>query len=269
MTKDLSRRSSAEGLGHQSPRGGGVESPQVKSQHLSEPSSNTSRPVLSIEDANKPMPDTDFAGARAAESQPMTASNSTSSNPSAVELGTGTAAPYGTRSRNRAGTSRPNYAEDKELDADFEVAAPAKDGRKPNRGADLGSATNADTGRAANTPRKNPGSEVDQPVAPQNHKEPIPGTSSFSANPATTGSSKKRKAASQPSTAISLQSQLQALPLDVPITQAITRRASMAAQGGLCDSNMLSFENCGGGLKDNRLVADDETVLEVNGELRI
>lgn len=30
---------------------------------------------------------------------------------------------------------------------------------------------------------------------------------------------------------------------------------------------MLSFDNCGSRLTDKRLVADDGTVLEVNGEL--
>jgi hypothetical protein len=43
----------------------------------------------------------------------------------------------------------------------------------------------------------------------------------------------------------------------------------MAAQvvAGFRDSNMLSFENCAGRLSGQRLVADDGTVLEVNGLL--
>jgi hypothetical protein len=208
---------------------------------------------------------------RTAESQPMTASNSTSSIPSTKEAapsGTGAAVPYGTRSRNRTGTSRPNYAEDKELDAEFEVSSSSKDanGRKAARAGDAGNPT--DIARSTNSTRKNPASEIEHTLTIQSHyKEPIPGTSTFSANPAATGSphhSKKRKATS--STAI-FQPQLQVPTHTLPTPQAVTRRASMAAQvvAGFRDSNMLSFENCAGRPSGKKLVADDGTILEVNG----
>jgi hypothetical protein len=207
--------------------------------------------------------------ARAVESQPMTASNSTSSNPSTKETapgGTGAAVPYGTRSRNRTGTSRPNYAEDKELDAEFELASSSKDtsGRKAGRAID----NVTDAGRPTSNVRKNPVSEIEHTLTIQSHyKEPIPGTSTFSANPAATGPplhSKKRKATSQPTM---FQPQLQNPAQNLAVPQAVTRRASMAAQvvAGFRDSNMLSFENCAGHLSGKRLVADDGTVLEVNG----
>jgi hypothetical protein len=207
--------------------------------------------------------------ARAAESQPMTASNSSSSNPSIKEAapgGTGAAVPYGTRSRNRTGTSRPNYAEDKELDAEFEVASSSKDtsGRKSARAID----SVTDAGRPTSNVRKNPVPEIEHTLTIQSHyKEPIPGTSTFSANPAATvpsHHSKKRKAPSQPTT---FQPQLQNPAQNLAIPQAVTRRASMAAQvaAGFRDSNMLSFENCAGRLSGKKLVADDGTVLEVNG----
>lgn len=208
---------------------------------------------------------------RTAESQPMTASNSSSSNPSTKETGpsgAGGAVPYGTRSRNRTGTSRPNYAEDKELDAEFEVPTSSKDanGRKLARVSDAGNAM--DTSRSTNSARKNPLSEIEHTVTiPSHYKEPIPGTSTFSANPAATGPShhsKKRKATSQPTT---FQPQLQVSTQSLATPQAVTRRASMAAQvvAGFRDSNMLSFESCAGRLSGKRLVADDGTALEVNG----
>jgi hypothetical protein len=208
---------------------------------------------------------------RGAESQPMTASTSTSSNPSSKEAapgGTGAAVPYGTRSRNRTGTARPNYAEDKELDAEFEIASSSKDtsARKAARLIDNINVT--DSGRPANSTRKIPASETEHTLTIQSHyKEPIPGTSTFSANPAATGPShhsKKRKAISQNAT---VQTQIQIPAQNLATPQAVTRRASMAAQvvAGSRDSNMLSFEACGGRLSGKRLVADDGTILEVNG----
>ncbi|PVH88375.1 hypothetical protein DL98DRAFT_478246 [Cadophora sp. DSE1049] len=196
----------------------------------------------------------------------MTASTSNSSNPStkdAASSGTGPAIPYGTRSRNRTGNSRPNYAEDKELDAEFEVVPPVKEstGRKATRAVDPVSTTEAGQTQSAT---RNPNGTVpdNAPTIQNHHKDPIPGTSTFSANPtANGGHSKKRKAATQ---VPPQQAQLQVPPQNTP--QAVTRRSSIAVHTGnsLEDSNMLSFENCGGRLKNNKLVADDGTVLEVN-----
>jgi hypothetical protein len=47
----------------------------------------------------------------------------------------------------------------------------------------------------------------------------------------------------------------------------MTRKASTAAAsaGGARESNMLTFENCQGYLKNGKLKADDGTVLAVNG----
>src|ERR1700712_5257439 len=60
------------------------------------------------------------------QSQPMTATTSNSSHTSAKETkepkDAAAAAPYGTRSRNRAG-ARPNYAEDVEMDFEMSQAA--------------------------------------------------------------------------------------------------------------------------------------------------
>jgi len=280
MGKDLSRRSSTAGSAHvPSPTENGTceETPAQESQQSGEAAENMSRSASLMGDSSRTA-DSDTLVARAVESQPMTASNSTSSNPSTKDVGgsgTGAAAPYGTRSRNRTGTSRPNYAEDKELDAEFEISTTTKDslGRKSGRAADPAPSMSSDPGRAANITRKILGLDSDQIATAQSHyKEPIPGTSTFSANPAATAaagqSSKKRKAPNQPA-ATMFQPQLQIPTQSIPTTQAVTRRASIAAQvaGGFRESNMLSFDDCGGRLKGKKLVADDGTILEVNGEL--
>jgi hypothetical protein len=203
------------------------------------------------------------------ESQPMTASNSTSSNPAAVDMNIGVSVPYGTRSRNRNGTSRPNYAEDKELDLEFEAAVTGKEsigGRNKPARVDQGV---TEVGRASNHSR-NTIVESDPIGTTQSHyKEPIPGTSTFSANPATNASqsSKKRKAPGQPISVLGSDTQSRSNPQNLPASQTVTRKASMAYQiTGFRDSNMLSFDGCRGGLKNQRLVADDGTILQINGK---
>ena len=273
MTKENSGRSSAAGSTHAtSPRENGLDVPALEAQQPDEAAPNMSRSTSSNANQSK-LADPDAPVAPTAESQPMTASNSSSSHPPAIDgagSGTGSAAPYGTRSRNRTGTSRPNYAEDKELDAEFEIGPSSKEGRKANWGVDPTPATTADTGKSAVNGRKNQALEADQMVAGQSHyKEPIPGTSTFSANPTTSAPagqpSKKRKANGTPVTN-NLQPQM--LNVNDGAVPAITRRASIAAQGLVWtrETNMLSFDDCGSCLKDKKLVADDGTVLEVNGE---
>jgi len=211
----------------------------------------------------------------AAESQPMATSDSNSPHlPTKDSAGVAlsSAAPYGTRSRNRAGISRPNYAEDKEIDAELEIASPAKDnniGRKMARGTDVGVSGAPDVNKSSNPARKSHNSEADQIATVQSyhHKDPIPGTSTFSAKPAATTvsniSSKKRKAGSQYGATPSSQT-----PGQAPPVQIITRRASVAAQAasGLRQSNMVTFENCRGQLQGKKLTADDGTDFEVNGK---
>ncbi|KAK0126255.1 putative PHD type zinc finger protein with BAH domain-containing protein [Cadophora gregata] len=268
MAKDGSRRSSIAVSTHASSpheNNDDVLAQDPNSNETGEAAPDVPQPAVSKTDTVKSSA-ANGTISRAAESQPMTASNSNSSNPStkdAASSGTGPAIPYGTRSRNRTGNSRPNYAEDKELDAEFEVAPPLKEstGRKATRTVEAMSTTEA--GQTQNATRISNGTIQDNaPTIPIHHKDPIPGTSTFSANPtANGGHSKKRKAATQ---APLQQPQLQVPPQNT--SQAVTRRSSIALYTGnsLEDSNMLSFENCGGRLKNKKLVADDGTVLEVN-----
>ena len=272
MTKDISRRSSVSGSAHASlPPANGTDSPLQDPQQSSEPSLAVHQPLSPVRDAAKST-DSDVPSVPAAESQPMTASNSTSSSPAPNNAAFGTstagAVPYGTRSRNRTGGTRPNYAEDKEIDMDFEVTPSTKEsnGRKPARGADQSPASQIEVGRVISSVRR-AGIDTSQSVTVQNHyKEQIPGTSTFSANLASATiasqpSTKKRKAAS------ASQSQTYT-PTHGYSADSSTRRRGLPAHTvtEYRESNMLSFDNCDARLKDKKLIADDGTVLEANGE---
>jgi hypothetical protein len=178
------------------------------------------------------------------------------------------AAPYGTRSRNRTGAIRPNYAEDKELDNLIEAngkitkAAPPKAAAPPAAidfaAADLESNSNhaARRGFAA----------VNTSVSDLNGntlvaRDLIPGTSTFSANPSMNGNgpppqSKKRK---QPggNTTVSA-------PSAANSSSRMPRSSAGARQHH--ETNMMTFEGCGARLtRHKELKADDGTILSVNG----
>jgi hypothetical protein len=227
-------------------------------------------------DAGDEMDTTPNPQSRPAVSQPMTASNSSSSNPS-VKDGKDGPSPYGTRSRNRGGASRPNYAEDREVELEFDMQASAKEEetKKAGRAADARSSIGLESGAPPNTSRRGQGIQSEQDTSEQAIvRDQIPGTSTFSANPAgaaATQPSKKRKAGNQstPNTTLTPADGLQ------PGSQSTTRRASIAAQStpkirdSSILSNMLSFEIHGGRLKNGKLTADDGTVMGVNGEHKI
>lgn len=264
MTKE-SRRSSVASSSHSSHR---EELQDVKSEESSGETSMAVPPSSAVVDAMGKDTESNIIDSQAGESQPMTASNSISSKDGNGN-DQGLIATYGTRSRNRAGASRPNYAEDKELDTDFEVA-PTKESsnRKGKRASE--SALLTETAKAANGSRKgqNSASETYQPATVHNHYQ-IPGTSAFSANPIATPSlptSKKRKSAVQTSSASS-QAQLQ-LPTQIIFQGQTTRKPGGGAYDStvIQDSNMLSFDKCAGRLQRGILIADDGTKLEVNGE---
>lgn len=272
MTKDPSRRSSVAGSSHiPSPRENGIEppAPELADTILSSATSNVSTAVLVDVNTSQAAPEADRpVMATAEQSHPMTASNSTSSNPTALD--TGATVPYGTRSRNRNGTSRPNYAEDKELDLELEAALTGKDSNGArNKVTRVDPVVNSE-GRTSNHSWPNTTESDLNGTVHGNHKEPIPGTSTFSANPTSNGNhhpSKKRKAPGQPIIAAGPDSQARTVSQNVPAAQTITRRASIATQvPGFRDSNMLSFEGCGCRLKAQKLVADDGTILQINGK---
>lgn len=230
-------------------------------------------PSAIADDSNKPL-DVDSADTPVVVSQSMPTSNSTSSNPSLQDgsangSGLAAAAAYGTRSRNRSGNSRPNYAEDKELDAEFELST-----TKDNPGQKAAVTTNqidvSESNNHTSGARKGAAHEVETiPTVPSHVKEYVPGTSAFSTSLASSSSSqtsKKRKAPGHP-VAIPAQPPPQLTANNLVIGQSMDQRARTAqVVPGFRETNMLGFDVCGGRLKKNKLIADDGTVLEVNGK---
>lgn len=169
------------------------------------------------------------------------------------------AAPYGTRSRGR-NAPRPNYAEDRDIEMEFDVA-PAKPGSKRNSG--MGLTTNLPNGSKSDSERSSPvqaRKTLTNGAANAAPKESIPGTSSFSARPEDvngTSSARKRK---QPASTPNSSSTSGGNP---------PKRVFTAAPGdsdGGRFTNMMSFEASGPHLMDGQITADDGTTLAVNGE---
>jgi hypothetical protein len=179
------------------------------------------------------------------------------------------AAPYGTRSRNRTGASRPNYAEDKELDHLIEVngkitkSAPPKAAAAPPATVDFESADNE---RHSNNQARRGFAVVNANVSDLNGntpvaRDPIPGTSTFSANPSVNGTgasqSKKRKQPGGNAT-------VSAPHIANNLVSRMPRSSAGARQHQ--ETNMMTFEGCGARLTANKeLKADDGTILAVNG----
>ncbi|EGE83325.1 PHD finger and BAH domain-containing protein, variant [Blastomyces dermatitidis ATCC 18188] len=208
------------------------------------------------------------------QSQPMTATTSSASSPTSDTVpqnvttpsATG-AVPYGTRSRNRVGGARPNYAEDRDIDADYELVASmsrsggSKRASNANHGAtspstDNDKATGISTRRQATT--NNSSSS-----APQT-KEPIPGTSSFSANLSSNSStaSKKRK---QPGSHQSTPASSTPNTISLSSTKKFIAPANISPEYQKAHGqNMLTFNNCKAYLHQGKLKADDGTILSLN-----
>lgn len=215
-----------------------------------------------------------------------------------------TASPYGTRSRNRNGASRPNYAEDKDLDADYDNYRDGALAKAVTRQASITNLPSAATQQPPAPPRSGSGSarkplvssstdDSKQPSGSHHQNSTTKDQSAPHAPPPAASSSvatvtivnapsksKKRKADHAPSSSGS----------QTPLSTGVQRRhggvasngngASHAhgqnagsgggsgkrAGGGYGESNLLTFEASGALLKNGKMVADDGTVLEVNGE---
>lgn len=183
----------------------------------------------------------------------------TSNSPEAVAdvADSSAAAPYGTRSRGR-NAPRPNYAEDRDIDMDFEVA-PTK-AAKRNSGVALNSHVNGSKSDSEKTSAAQPRKSLTNGAGPYPvPKDSIPGTSSFSARPDDvngTGSWRKRKhTASTPNSSSSAGG------------NAAKRDFTLALgdSDGPFITNMVSFEASPPFLKDGQLKADDGTTFAVNG----
>jgi hypothetical protein len=209
------------------------------------------------------------------QSQPMTATTSNSSHTSAKDpkepKDAAAAAPYGTRSRNRAG-ARPNYAEDVEMD--FEMAQAATNGNisgLPSR-----NSIPTESGQSAGVGGKKGSGGVQGNAPPWGNAGPspkdnppnanIPGTSTFESNPTTSPAQpapppKRRKNAASHVTNGSHANAV--VPSQVGARR--TNTATPAAASHARESNMMTFAKSGAFLRNGCLEADDGQVLSVNG----
>ncbi|KAG6271535.1 hypothetical protein E4U48_003449 [Claviceps purpurea] len=169
-----------------------------------------------------------------------------------------TAAPYGTRSRNRGG--RVNYAEDKDIDMDvydFYDKNHQDGAKKASRKSDVG--TNGDNTPRPVTSRKAAAEEAKATGVSQNgskdstpsHSTNASQTAAAAPPPGAPSGNRKRKAATSTTLAVS--------------NKKTTHAAQVSGAATWPDSNMLTFENCNYCVDgDGRMVADDGTVLEPN-----
>jgi hypothetical protein len=229
----------------------------------------TSTPAAST-DLRQPVQsatDTQPAAEQPPQSQPMTATTSASSHTSAKEANAAGAAPYGTRSRNRPGTTRPNYAEDVEMD--FEMTQAQTNGtisEAPSRGSvasdnrqspSVGGRKSNGAGNSASNAAWGSSTPITKDTT-----STIPGTSTFSANPNLNPAPqpKRRKNAANHAPANGNASS------SLMPSQATTRRSTAAtAANSARETNMMTFEKSRAMLKNGKLDADDGTSLSVNG----
>ena len=205
------------------------------------------------------------------QSQPMTATNSASSHDTAKESKESkepVVASYGTRSRNRPGRSRPNYAEDVEMD--FEMAPAATNGNvsEPPSRASVATENSQPSGTSAkkglgptqgNAPLGN--GTVNAKDQPPNQN--IPGTSSFAANPGVASAQPPKRRKNAASHATSGNHANAAAPSQVGARRA---NGAMPAVNAAREMNMMTFETTGALLQDNRLEADDGRTVSINGK---
>lgn len=211
------------------------------------------------------------------ESQPMTTSSSSSSvhqdQQVTNSMDPNGPSPYGTRSRNRTGNARPNYAEDKELEMDFEWNSGKKSHAAGNSAVPSNTISGDSEKPSTSTTRRSSTTAATTSIvankattaSPQtNH---LPGMSSFSVYPeagaAPPAPSRKRKAPGNgPVAPHTSSAATQASALN------ITRRTAPSTNARrLRTTNLMTFEHCQGYLKNGKLKADDGTTLAVNGML--
>lgn len=182
------------------------------------------------------------------------------SEPQVADSATNESATYGTRSRNRGGNARPNYAEDQDMD--FEYSAPSKDStlKKGQPANATPSNQNTDSKRAQDLQKLigvDSNGSISATASPGSKEQQIPGTSSFSAVP-----SKKRKAITT-STANATTAAVVSSNGMPPVRRSGLPPASATAR----ETNILSFTKHKSTLnKRGELIADDGTKLAVNGK---
>lgn len=199
------------------------------------------------------------------QSQPMTATTSSASQNLTQADGDGSAeaATYGTRSRNKGGNARPNYADDRELDLEIEASGRIQKSKPKKAGA---SSTSLAGTQVELVPVQNGFSAVNTATITTNGVSPtIPGMSTFSTQaPATlVAPSKKRKQPGANNTTAPTTS------AQAPVSAPSKSRGAHSSSPNRIhlETNMMSFSRCHARLNAKmQLVAEDGTVLVANGE---
>lgn len=219
----------------------------------------------------RPDPTSLTESAAKATSQPMTTTSSSSSVPSAQPssaMDTTAPSPYGTRSRNRTGNSRPNYAEDREVDTEYEWSATKKSHASVAsvtsthpQPVDSERSSGINTRRSSTTASATPATKPANFTAP---KDQIPGMSSFSLNPESAvpaqAPSRKRKTPGGHTASSAANGGDPSI-----MGNASRKQAHTTTTASNRETNMMSFEGTQAYLRNGKLEADDGTALGVNG----
>ena len=204
------------------------------------------------------------------ESRPVNSTSSASSIPAVQAtnaMDSSGPSPYGTRSRHRTGNSRPNYAEDRDIDGEYEWST-TKKSQAPQastpssqaQAVDSDKSSGINTRRSSTTASATPASKQ---TTSTTSKEQIPGMSSFSLNGENRSSvpppTRKRKAPGSNAVHNSSASNEQ-MPAHGNARKLVNASASRSRE-----TNMMSFEGSQAYLRNGKLEADDGTILEVDG----
>lgn len=182
------------------------------------------------------------------------------------------ASPYGTRSRNRNGSSRPNYAEEPEI-MEYEWTSTKKSQAfSDNANAATQGPSDFDKASGASTRRSSNNAAVSSTALPRaavgnTAGQQIPGMSSFSVNPeaaaAPAAPTRKRKA---PGGAPAAQQPYSALT-QTSASGPLRRQGAATNLQPMRTTTLMTFEGCQGYLNNGKLKADDGTWLGVGGKL--
>ena len=230
-------------LSHSAPREQriGSETLHPARETLTTSASSTKMPTSSNSNSNSAQ-----ASPQPPPGQTLNAANSTN------------ASPYGTRSRNRA-TNRPNYAEDKESEMEFEYTSRQNSQSSNSNGTSQPMQRKVSSGshgkRTAAT--SSAASTKSAGALATASKDPIPGTSTFSVN----SDSKKRKA---PGGNTAANSPAATSHSTAPLTRKSSHSVNLYNTTSR-ETNMVSFESRGTYLSQGCLIADDNTKYKVNG----
>lgn len=168
------------------------------------------------------------------------------------------AATYGTRSRNRTGTARPNYAEDQDMDFEYSNALKKKSANDPTAVPTGSNGGQAEAKRASDFAHFIAVNSSNGPATGSMPKEYTPGTPVLSSSV-----SKKRKATAAPAAAAATGTPP---PANTPQNAAMRKAAPTSVVTR--ETNAMTFTKHRSCLnKKGELVADDGTKLCINGKL--